>query len=585
MRLIHYSRLITTLTLILSVILTGCATRVYTPPYRPDMFADQTPATIEGLYTALNQNFPQYRNVTYSTPRINYLPSNWIIQTPDAWGETISDYNDGLKPASGQQFNRDYQAPSCNSDADCHAGRKCTRANFAQTSLCLGPANNFQQRMYNLIANAKSFVDITTLQPTDKRQFTMTTDAFTTTLKNAIVALAYKSQTSTHPIYVRLLQGSFTPARDKDKDRARALKILVQNQHAYLVNIVKALPQNNKLVISIASQRSCAFMRPGNCGNINKQHSLYFSAAWNHGKIIDVDGKSLIVGGENLWGNDYLGKNPVNDMNIEITGPVAAGAVDYVNHLWQFVYIHQNKLRSNICHTYDYQTGRISKKCPDIFPTSNAQTASASGLPVKAMYVAKLNNGVLDKDADQSEFARVYAFGHAKQSIKISQQALIQKFDRRQLYPLYAVNGTVMQALAHAVKTGVTVDIVTSNLSPNQKGYSSEVGAQAIYDYLLHLLTAQFGLKESMAKAALRQYLHIKTVAYAANDRDASKTSSHNKMWIVDDHLFYVGSHNIYPSSLQQFGVIIDDQQATNLLEQQWWQPLWRNAVVANYHH
>ncbi|WP_100623442.1 hypothetical protein [Candidatus Coxiella mudrowiae] len=38
--------------------------------------------------------------------------------------------------------------------------------------------------------------------------------------------------------------------------------------------------------------------------------------------------------------------------------------------------------------------------------------------------------------------------------------------------------------------------------------------------------------------------------------------SNHAKVWIIDNKVFYVGFHNLYPSNLQEFGVIIGNQAA-----------------------
>jgi len=88
-------------------------------------------------------------------------------------------------------------------------------------------------------------------------------------------------------------------------------------------------------------------------------------------------------------------------------------------------------------------------------------------------------------------------------------------------------------------------------------------------------------LRKDITGVAKKELEYLKTISYQKNDPNHNEISSHNKIWIVDGHLFYIGSHNIYPSSLQQFGVIVDSKTATNMLEQQWWHPLWKNAVNA----
>ncbi|WP_425319535.1 hypothetical protein [Candidatus Coxiella mudrowiae] len=37
--------------------------------------------------------------------------------------------------------------------------------------------------------------------------------------------------------------------------------------------------------------------------------------------------------------------------------------------------------------------------------------------------------------------------------------------------------------------------------------------------------------------------------------------ANHAKIWVVDDRLFYVSSHNLYPSNLQEFGYVINNKK------------------------
>ena len=38
--------------------------------------------------------------------------------------------------------------------------------------------------------------------------------------------------------------------------------------------------------------------------------------------------------------------------------------------------------------------------------------------------------------------------------------------------------------------------------------------------------------------------------------------ANHAKLWMVDDRVFYIGSDNVYPVNLQEFGYIVDDRKA-----------------------
>lgn len=166
--------------------------------------------------------------------------------------------------------------------------------------------------MYNTIINATTSVDITTLG----RDY-FSSGAFTAMLKNAIIMLGKKIN-SPHLITIRLLYGTYKEVPPKW-------------MQSYLNNIISKLPANNKLIISIANIRSCTFK--SNCGNQEKQHDIFLDFSWNHGKIIAVDGNTLITGGENLFGQDYTQAEPVNDANIKIFGPVVNGATTYANIL------------------------------------------------------------------------------------------------------------------------------------------------------------------------------------------------------------------------------------------------------------
>ena len=41
----------------------------------------------------------------------------------------------------------------------------------------------------------------------------------------------------------------------------------------------------------------------------------------------------------------------------------------------------------------------------------------------------------------------------------------------------------------------------------------------------------------------------------------------------VDDRVFYVGSDNVYPVNLQEFGYIVDDRKAAAELLEAYWNP------------
>ena len=72
--------------------------------------------------------------------------------------------------------------------------------------------------------------------------------------------------------------------------------------------------------------------------------ALSFATSWNHEKVIDVDGRSAIVGGMNPWTKDYLTPpNPVDDVSMHVTGPAAAEVMRYDNVLWGWACSHASE--------------------------------------------------------------------------------------------------------------------------------------------------------------------------------------------------------------------------------------------------
>ncbi|WP_369421121.1 hypothetical protein [Coxiella-like endosymbiont] len=52
---------------------------------------------------------------------------------------------------------------------------------------------------------------------------------------------------------------------------------------------------------------------------------------------------------------------------------------------------------------------------------------------------------------------------------------------------------------------------------------------------------------------------------------------------MVDDRLFYVGSNNLYPSNLQEFGYVIDNKELTQEFLNQYQNKLWYYSKATCY--
>lgn len=581
-----------------------------------------TPITIVDIYNYLKKNFPQYENITYAAPSTNILrANNWLLQTPDIWGFTLEQYNQVYASAN---LDPCFSLPTCAVDSDCKPSgaptfpATCVSPNFltqavtgcpnntsdaAGTKLCLSNAHKIITDLYSAIIGAQHSIDISMLNTGDNflttQQFdanaqplgTQSPDAFYFVLKQALTELA---NTSTNAITVRLLGGSYSNSG-----------LALPNTQNFLKNITSNFNAGNKITIVAVPERSCPTLF-GSCDNPYAGVNDIFDASWNHGKNIVIDQNIVFAGGENLWGGDYLSANPTNDAYFRLEGPVAKGATVYNNSLFTYLstlYSSENRYTDQC---YVYQNGTIVSQnpCSSNWGKSqnliqNSPSLSNGDISVSAMYVSKLNGDILNIDADQSEPARVYAISNASQSVKIAQQSLFikgMKFNPSTFQPL--ADGTIWPAAPGSVtpnpiatmnaiatvfnkniknKTNVTVNILTTSFS-QYDGYGADVELSYIYNFLCSILTKTFGNSATVAQSQLSSNLKLGYVSYNNGVTSNGTPSHHNKFWMVDDRIFYFGSHNFYPSPLQQFGIITDNTQAASELLTKFWNPLWSNA-------
>jgi hypothetical protein len=54
------------------------------------------------------------------------------------------------------------------------------------------------------------------------------------------------------------------------------------------------------------------------------------------------------------------------------------------------------------------------------------------------------------------------------------------------------------------------------------------------------------------------------------------KIINHAKFWMVDDLAFHVGSDNLYPHNLQEFGYVVESEPLARQALAAYWEPLWR---------
>lgn len=516
--------------------------------------------TLEAVYSYLNMKFPQHEDIDYTVPSQNFLQQGWLVQTPNAWETEISEYNKSFIPRAGHAVDKEFGVPTCMVQEDCGGVSVCKAVPYAQNKLCLTKAYDIMEKVYWHIVSAKTSVDIVTLSTSEGK---FTSGAFTALLRNALTDLSYKSEQYSAPVTVRILGGT-------------AINII--DTRKYLTQLTSAFSANNKVVISVAHMRSCAGR--SDCNSDASQKDPLLSFTWNHGKIINTDSKFLLTGGENLWGSDYLGPNPVNDSNIEISGPVANGATSYANILWRYVSGQKNPVNVNYCFTY--KDGHIKHTCPSDIPYNMQHIKGKNDnmhIGVKSMVVAKLTRDVVAEEKNSSEIARIFAIRNAERSVKISQQSIFYHdvITRKILHPTMTVAGNLIQAMAQAIyKNDVDVYIVVSTHN-HTRGYSSATDLQYIRDSITNAIVDDYKISQSVAAEKVQKHLNLGYLSYGSGHNSPGR--AHNKFWMIDDKIFYLGGHNFYPSSLQQFGVIVESEAAARVLLQDFWDPMWNNSI------
>lgn len=462
-------------------------------------------------------------DLTYGNTR-----SDWIVQSPSRWGRKSSDL---------AFYPLDKPLPSCSSDADCNGGT-CA-AIWSQRKVCLGHSDALLIQLHDPIASARFRVDIALLQPALDTRFL---DA----VRDALATLARRGR----PVTVRLIVGQYPPA---NVDVPAFCKALTDG-----IDL-------GPLTVSVAAFRSCVVFE--DCD----------SYSWNHAKIVTVDGIDALVGGHNLWSQDYLIDEPISELSMRVHGPAAASAARFVDRLWEYVCTNLDR-KGSIALTSS--TGGCP--APPALPAASAK----GGLPILA--VGRMGAGITKSFANQIELARDLLLGAARREILIVQQDLGFGLGRADtLFPDSAID-----RLVDFLRQGRgDIYIVLSNLGSKGKSgstYSNDVTMTTVARHLRREVRRRFEARDPLSRFAIRrgpdpvnaqlcEHVHLAPYRFGP---DASwpgglPIANHAKFWMVDGRAFYIGSDNMYPVNLQEFGYIVDDTKAAQEVRDAYWTPLW----------
>jgi phosphatidylserine/phosphatidylglycerophosphate/cardiolipin synthase-like enzyme len=388
----------------------------------------------------------------------------------------------------------------------------------------------------SLIASANTFVDITSLVP-------FPTGRFEDAVRDGLVSLAKNNRTVT----VRIVVGWYPDPRGV-------------NQSEYLKKIIAPLRsiKTGHLTIYVAAQRKDQLTWKG----------------WNHAKMVAVDGQRVLLGGENLWSDDYLDVAPVHDLNLALRGSVVFGmhkfadilwtnACSYTAPAWLAVY-----WRTGMAQDYAY--GCLAKN-------PLVQSKSSGSLPVLG---AGRLAGLEGEPNNPADAAMAFALGSSTSTIRMAQQDLGM--------PGGLYWEPAMTAIARALVAQQHVYIVLTNddAKVGSAGASYSTGvkigttADAIRGYVRKQPHAPTGAALTNLLCA---NLHLAPLRFGPSDTwpNGFAFGNHAKFFMVDDKIFYVGSENLYPSDLQEYGVFIGDAAVIRQVREQYWDKLWHYSSRA----
>ncbi|MFK0254042.1 phospholipase D-like domain-containing protein [Streptomyces sp. NPDC090445] len=379
------------------------------------------------------------------------------------------------------------------------------------------------------------------------------------------------------------------------------VRILVGAAPVYHLNVVPS-KYRDELVAKLGPDAARVDL------NVASMTTSKTAFSWNHSKILVVDGQSVITGGINSWKDDYTETtHPVADVDLALRGPAAASASRYLDELWSWTC--RNK--SNIANVWFASSNGAA--CMPALAKGNPAPAPApapgQGGGVPAIAVGGLGVGIkrndpvstfrptltgapdtkcvvglhdntnADRDYDTvnpEESALRTLISSANRNIEISQQDM-----NATCPPLPRYDIRVYDALAAKMAAGVKVRIVVSD--PENRGavgsggYSQIKSLSEISDTLrdrLALLTGDQGT----ARAAMCSNLQLATFRSAQSPKwaDGRPYAQHHKLVSVDNAAFYIGSKNLYPAWLQDFGYIVESPAAAGQLNEQLLAPQWQ---------
>ncbi|MFI1740472.1 phospholipase D-like domain-containing protein [Streptomyces sioyaensis] len=497
-------------------------------------YAADTPPTphLDSIERSLRETSPGLEGSVWQRTNGNRLdapgddPSGWLLQTPGCWGD-----------------------PACKDRTG---------------------SRRLLDKMTRNIADAKRTVDISSLAPFPNGGF-----------EDAIVAGLKASVAAGHSPRVRILVGAAP---------------------LYHLNVVPSRYRDELIGKLGAAAKNVTL-------NVASMTTSKTSLSWNHSKLLVVDGTTAVTGGINGWKDDYLDTtHPVSDVDMALTGPAARSAGKYLDTLWGWTC--QNS--SNPAKVW-LATSNGASCMPSLEKDEDSAPAAPAG-DVPVLAVGGLGVGIKESDPssgyhpdlptapdtkctvglhDNTNADRDYdtvnpeenalrsLIASARSHVEISQQDLNATCPPLPRYDIRTYD-TLAAKLAAGVKVRIVVSDPANRGAVGSGGYSQIKSLDEISDTLRKRLLARTGDNEKASRAMCS---NLQLASFRSSDSrtwgDGKPYALHHKLVSVDDSAFYIGSKNLYPAWLQDFGYIVESPAAAQQLKTELLDPEWKYSQRA----
>mmetsp|Transcript_57846 Transcript_57846/g.122696 ORF Transcript_57846/g.122696 Transcript_57846/m.122696 type:complete len:675 (+) Transcript_57846:129-2153(+) len=431
-----------------------------------------------------------------------------------------------------------------------------------------GHSDFFPEKMGEILGRTRIWADVLSLGPPDGK--------FMEAFKGALATIVENAEERESPVIIRMMFGNIV-GQPTNCDSVRDM-------------LTADLPEDANIRLWVGAWRR--------------------GSSWNHAKIIAVDGKYLHTGGHNMWDPHYLQCDPIHDLSLELEGECALDGHRYANHQWHFIKTEQETF-----------WGTVGSVMPDCLPqvahtrviVSEWPKGAAKYAPVfRAKFVEELTEvveetvpivtlgryGSLTHKARPSDDAFVAMFDSAQTIIRCALQDLGPVCMPSPPWPNHKtpLPGTgwpknYFSAFARAIwLRGVDVEIALSNpastpgqQNPKFASYGNGWDCNDVSSEIIKVIREDYpGAEDADLRQKVAENLRVCFIREKCGNQweGGMNMGMHAKHFIIDNVATYIGSQNLYVCDLAEWGVVIDNEEQTKALMEDYWNPMWENSFT-----